>query len=156
MKIDDAISFLEKYVEITKPLFGRIQIYISEAIDVAKFPDELHKLSGENEGLYIIWSKNDHRVIYAGIAVNIERRIYQHIGKGFSWTRGQNTAHFPNCTLASGRDWLAQSTRTELQNANWNITAIITFPGDLRGILESALIFWGLHNDKKPEINVEL
>ncbi|MBU6481810.1 MAG: GIY-YIG nuclease family protein [Nitrospirae bacterium] len=114
MKIEEAIDVLKKYVELTKPLFGDVSITIAEEIDAAKFPDELHKLKNQNKGLYIIWSKNDRRVIYVGIAVDIPRRIYQHIGKGYSWSRGSTTAKFPYCTLADGRNWLKESTQAEM------------------------------------------
>ena len=156
MQIEEAKNILVEYVRLTKPIFGNVSIDISDDIDVAKFPDELSKLKDQKEGLYIIWSKNDRRVIYVGIAVDIPRRVYQHIGKGYSWSRDSSTARFPHCTLAEGRHWLNPTTQKEMQDAEWNITAVLTNPGSFRGQLESMLIFWGIQNNKKPEINVEL
>lgn len=155
MRIEETTKFLENFVSCSKPVFGNIEIKITDHLDAANFPDEIEKLDKKN-GVYIIWSKNDQRVIYVGIAVDIPRRIYQHIGKGFSWARGGGKASFPNCTLADGRFWLEESTQDELRNAEWNITCVLPSPENLRGLLESALIFWGMHNGKKPEINVEL
>ena len=159
MTYDDAILVLKDYVVRTKPLFGNISIDICRPIDAEKFYDELDEqpnLKNNPDGLYIIWSKNDNRVIYVGISNDIPSRISSHIGPGFSWTRGNSVAHFPNCTLAGGRNWLSEKTQIELQNAEWNVTAVLPNPGVFRKMLESALIFWGIQNGKKPEINVDL
>ena len=156
MKIEEALKFLNDFVACSKSVFGEIDITPIGPMDAANFPDEIPKLNNNIDGMYIIWSKNDRRIIYVGIANDIPRRIYQHIGKGFSWKRGNSIANFPNCTLAEGRSWLKKTTQQELKNAEWNITAILHSPEYLKGLLESALIFWGLKNDKKLEINVDL
>jgi hypothetical protein len=150
MRIEEAIEFVHNFTTCINPLFSQIDIKITDPIDVAHLPDA-EAIISKKSGVYIIWSKQNRRVLYVGISGDIAKRIYRHIGNGFSWSKNGQKASFCNCTLSSGRSWLSEETKSILVSANWNITAVIPTPDKLRGLLESALIFYCT-----PELNVEI
>jgi hypothetical protein len=122
-------------------------------IDAARFPDELNKFEGEKSGLYILWGKDNHKVLYIGISIDIPNRIYGHIGTNFAWTRPGSTASFPNCTLVW--DKLSGEAKKILLNANFYITAFILKPPEISRLIESFFLFYSFKHKCWPEGNID-
>lgn len=158
MNIQQTEAFLSDFVDRNQALFGSLTLSFAGPLQAASFPDELHKLGAQCNGLYLIWSHVEgNPVRYVGIATDIPRRIYQHIGKGFRWVRNGESAHFPQCTLASpDKHWLDPAIREELCQARWSITCV--FPSDpaASSLLESAVLYWSRQQGEATAINVAL
>ena len=155
MILDKALDLIPQFLITVKPLIGEVAFTVTKPIDVGVFPDELDKLGGNKNGLYLISAKHNSRVLYVGISKNIPARIYKHIGTEFSWARDGRKASFPNCTLAGQRNWLVAETQEILRNAEFNVTVVFPDPPEISSLLESFIIFWGHQNGCRPEINVE-
>jgi hypothetical protein len=147
-------GLIQQFVSQNQSIIGPVTFTVTPPMDAAMFPDELYKLGAKVNGLSLLWAKADFHVVYVGISGDIPSRIYQHIGPGFSWTRGGNTAHFPHCTLASDRPWLSLTTQAILRAAAFKITAVLPEPPTVSRLLEAFLIYWGDQHQCKPEINV--
>lgn len=148
-------TVLHQFLACVEPVIGRVAITVTDPLDAACFPDELPKLGGKTNGIYLVWGKSDGRVLYVGISTDIPARIYKHIGPEYSWARGTSKAAFPNCTLAGERNWLSSSAQEILHGAQFNVTVIFPDPPEVSSLLESLLVFWGHRHGCKPEINVE-
>jgi hypothetical protein len=156
MHIEQALQLTHTFFDALAPIIGPVTFTITPPLDADVLPDELHKLGGKKNGLYLLSAKQDGRVIYIGISESIPDRIYKHIGPGITWARKGAEAAFPGCTLAVGRYWLSEPTQELLRKAQFLVTAILLEPPEAKALLESFLVFWGHENGCKPEINVEL
>ena len=148
-------ELLQRFIISTYPLIGNVAIKGSDPLDAAIFPSEIAKLDGRNSGLYIIWDKSSYQAMHVGIAPNISQRIYEHIGKGFSWANNGSKAYFPNCSLPGNNGRQDADTQKILREGGWNITAIFPDPVEISGLVESFLLFWGWRHGLQPEKRVE-
>jgi len=157
MFISEFSNILNSFIEKNRNDLGDIILEISDSplIDISIFPDEEYKLPKSNKGIYLFFCKQTDKLLYIGISTNLSKRIYKHIGPGFSWSRGHNKAHFPNVTLTDGRSWVSDQTKTFFQNAEINIITIGVDPPEASRLLESYIIFYCFNKKEKPELNVE-
>ena len=155
MKIDEFPKLIEDFIGKDQDAIGTITLDASQPIDISIFPEEIDKLPSSNNGIYLFFSKHSDELIYVGISTNLSGRIYKHIGKGFSWARNNNKAHFPNATLTDGRSWLSKETKELFENAEIKIMTIGVQPLEASSLLESYIIYYGFNKGQKPELNVE-
>lgn len=154
--IDQAMLLISKFLSAVAAITGPVSVTVTPPLDVAIFPDQSQKLGGKQNGLYLLSTKQDGRVIYIGISTDIPGRIYTHIGQGFSWAHHGAEAALPACSLAAGRHWLSEPTQELLCKAQFHVTTILPELPEASALLEAFLLYWGHKNNCKPEINVEL
>ncbi len=154
MKIDEALTELQAFVGANRQFFPNIALTVKPSIDVKLFPDEWTPLQPPASGVYILFRNRDSEVFYVGIAIDIPRRIYQHIGPGFSWARDGRQCSFPNVTLE--RPWLSEETRSVLRDGDFRIQAVGVCPFECSALLEAFLIARAFAKEgHRPEINIE-
>ena len=155
MKISEFPKLLDVFLENNRQEIGDILLEVSPPIDISIFPDEESKIPASNNGIYLFFSQENNELLYVGISTSISSRIYKHIGPGFSWSRDNNKAHFPNVSLTGGRGWVKDQTKNLFENAKVNLIAIGVTPPEASSLLESYIIFYGFQKGEKPELNVE-
>lgn len=156
MHIDQLPTILDDFKSCVEKLIKRdIKYQISEKIDAAKFPDEYESKIGQNrKGMYVFSSKRNGRILYVGISEDVVSRFWQHIGTGVSWERNGIKASFPSCEIVAGRHWLKNEVVDIFKTAAFHVTFIIPEPSEIKGLFETYVVFFGIMNNDKPDINV--
>ena len=153
MDVQQVQALIENFRTVNRHLIGEFDFFMEEPIDAARFPYELNgKFKKGKSGLYIFSSKDNHKILYIGIANDIPGRFWVHIGSNFSWTNPDSIASFPNFNL----NWegLHQETKECFCNANFSVTAFILNPPEISRLIESFLIFWAEKHGGRPERNI--
>ncbi|OGW26534.1 MAG: hypothetical protein A2X59_00080 [Nitrospirae bacterium GWC2_42_7] len=155
MDIKILVELLNSFIKKNNDLIGSILTRKSQQkIDLSIFPDELDKdkLEGIKSGLYIFEEKDSGIVLYIGESIDITGRIYQHIGKGFTWGRNGVDCHFPHFGLTQ---WEGHSEYKDIfEKGNIYVTVIEVCPTNARNLLESFLIYAGDYRKDKPPLNI--
>jgi hypothetical protein len=85
--IHEAMQELSSFVERNRPFFPKLDLTTPRPLDAKIFPDEWSQVRPPQNGMYVIFRSESQEIVYVGIAASVERRIYEHIGPGFSWAR---------------------------------------------------------------------
>jgi hypothetical protein len=107
-------------------------------LDAKIFPDEWSQVRPPQNGMYVIFRSESQEIVYVGIAASVERRIYEHIGPGFSWARSGSQCDFPNMALAAQRPWLVAQTQDLLRRGDFRVQVIAVTPPECSALLEAS------------------
>jgi hypothetical protein len=138
--IHEAMQELSSFVERNRPFFPKLDLTTPRPLDAKIFPDEWSQVRPPQNGMYVIFRSESQEIVYVGIAASVERRIYEHIGPGFSWARSGSQCNFPNMALAAQRPWLAAQTQDLLRRGDFRVQVIGVTPPECSALLEAFLI----------------
>jgi hypothetical protein len=119
--IHEAMQELSSFVERNRPFFPKLNLTTPRPLDAKIFPDEWSQVRPPQNGMYVIFRSESQEIVYVGIAASVERRIYEHIGPGFSWARSGSQCNFPSMALAAQRPWLAAQTQDLLRRGDFRV-----------------------------------
>jgi len=152
--IHEAMQELSSFVERNRPFFPKLNLTTPRPLDAKIFPDEWSQVRPPQNGMYVIFRSESQEIVYVGIAASVERRIYEHIGPGFSWARSGSQCNFPNMALAAQRPWLAAQTQDLLRRGDFRVQVIAVTPPECSALLEAFVIARAFVKEgRRPEVN---
>lgn len=147
--IDDFVAALREFVDISERIIGKVNLKIYDPIKASEFNLHYKKIDPGN-GIYVFFDHSDNRVVYVGISNNIFKRFLDHIGTGYKFEQENS---FPNFTLVEKYHWAREETKNLLRSGNFMVQVIDVDPPDSSRLLEAFLIYYGSHNNSRPELN---